>query len=357
MISAKTLEYFSAALRSEIDECENFGEYINKFSASVASMLSKVVPAASNSFENEYLTCPCETFFANPGKCARPLICMLANCAFNGKVRDSIMSAIAIETFQNAALIHDDIADDATSRRNKPCLHIAESLGIALNAGDFALSLVDDFIMHDTTLSDTMKLNVLQEISNMKLKTIAGQSIDIGWSRDNRFELAVEDYFTMATLKTAHYTCATPIVVGAMIAGAKEDTLARLRDFGIKCGLAFQIQDDILNVDKNSSDNSKDFALDIKEGKRTLIALHAINNLPATDSEKLKGILNKNDASENDLKIALSLIDEANSVDYAKNECKNLIDEANDIISDYENSNAALKILKSVPNWCLSRQL
>ena len=356
MISPETLNFFASAFKSELSECDNFEEYVRHFSGSFAALMARSVPPANSRFEQDYLTLPCELFFANPGKCARPLICMLSNSAFGGNVREAVMAAMAIETFQNAALIHDDIADAATTRRNKPCMHVTEGLGIALNAGDFALSLVDELVMQDATLSDNMKLKVLRELSDMKLKTIAGQAIDIGWARDHKFCLSEQDYFNMATLKTAHYTCASPIAIGAMIAGADDETLANLRTFGIKCGLAFQIQDDILNVSKNSEDDSKDFALDIKEGKRTLIAIHAINNLPAKASETLTGILNSEDASDNEIKIALQLIEEANSIEFAKSECEALIDEANDIISTCENSSCAFKILRSIPNWCLSRK-
>lgn len=160
----------------------------------------------------------------------------------------------------------------------------------------------------------------------------------------------------MASLKTAHYTCATPIVVGALIAEVNSKMLASLREFGIKCGLAFQIQDDILNVDTNSKDTTKDFALDIQEGKRTLIAIHAINNLPTSSANKLTTILNDDSNSENDIKIALSLLEEANSIEYAKQKCKTLIEEANDIISTCKNTNKAFEILQSIPKWCLSRK-
>ena len=356
MILPSTLEFFSSAFKAELSDCDNFEEYVQHFSESFAALVARTVPAANSCFEQNYLTAPCEAFFSNPGKCARPLICMLSNCAFGGNVKESIMAAMAIETFQNAALIHDDIADDATTRRNKPCMHVTEGLGIALNTGDFALSLVDELVLRDSNISDNMKLRVLRELSDMKLKTIAGQAIDIGWARDHKFCLTEQDYFNMATLKTAHYTCASPIAIGAMTAGVSDEILTSLRTFGIKCGLAFQIQDDILNVSRNSEDTSKDFALDIKEGKRTLIAIHAINNLAAKSAKTLTRILDSKETSDNEIKIALQLIEEANSIEYAKNECKALIDEANGIISTCENSSCAFKILRSIPNWCLSRK-
>lgn len=356
MISPVTLDFFVDAFNSELPECGDFGQYIQTFSGSVAKMVEKTIPQANSTFEDKYLTSPSRKFFENPGKCARPLICLLANSAFGGNVKEAVVAAMAVEAFQNAALIHDDIADDATTRRNEPCLHISEGLGIALNAGDFALSLVDELVMSDTNLSDNMKLMVLQELNNMKLKTIAGQAIDIGWARDHKFDLKVSDYFNMATLKTAHYTCATPIVVGAMIAGENKKALSLLREFGAKCGLAFQIQDDILNIDKSSKDSSKDFALDIKEGKRTLIVIHAINHLPTSKSEKLAEILDCPNKTEKDIEQALALINEANSIEFAKEKCKSLIDESNDIISFCENSSCAYKIMCTIPNWCLNRK-
>lgn len=356
MISFEQTNSFSNIFKNKISECTDFGSFIHQLSPIFAEVMACQITKTKNSFEEKYLFTPLTSFFSNSGKCARPLICLLSNYSFAGEVSSALSSAVAIETFQNAALIHDDIADDATIRREKKCLHVSEGLGIALNSGDYALSLVDRLVLEDKHLSDELKLKILKEMSNMKLNTIKGQAIDIGWARDHKFDQQIDDYENMATLKTAHYTCSTPIVIGAMIAGVNGESLNNLRAFGIKCGLAFQIQDDILNVDENSKDDSKDFALDIKTGKRTIIVIHAINNLSTKGKNRLIEILDSQNNTSEDIEEALFLINSTGSIGYSKTKCETLINEANDIIITVEKGYKGLEILKSMPNWCLSRK-
>lgn len=355
MMTAEQIDSFTDSFVAKMSNFADFGEFVYGNSDDIASLINDALPSSEYCFKNEYLFDPLQSFFSNHGKCARPLTCLLANIAFDGKVKNAVLTAVTLEVFQNAALIHDDIADGATTRRDKECLHLTDGLGTALNAGDFALSYVDELVFQDKDLPDALKLKILRQLTNMKLLTITGQAIDIGWARDHKFDLKIEDYEIMATLKTAHYTCATPIVLGAMIAGADNETLMLLELFGQKCGLAFQIQDDILNVDESQKDCSKDFALDIVSGKRTLIAIHAIHNLLGKHRDRLIEILDAENNTPEEIEEALFLIKTTDSIDYAKMRCCELTDEANDIILSCERKNDAYEILKSIPDWCKNR--
>ena len=115
-----------------------------------------------------------------------------------------------------------------------------------------------------------MKLRVLKELVDMTTRTIEGQALDIGWARDDRFDLTVEDYLLMANHKTAFYSGAVPLAIGSIIGGGSETQTATLRAFGLASGLAFQIQDDVLNLVGTREATKKDFRSDITEGKRTL---------------------------------------------------------------------------------------
>jgi len=223
-----------------------------------------------------YLYTPLAEFSANSGKRHRPIICMLACEAVGGDPTLALRSASAIEHFHTAALIHDDIQDDAETRRGEPCFHVKEGVALAINAGDLALSLVTGSVVTDPYLDDSVKIAVLNELVKMTTRTIEGQALDIGWARDNRFDLDVNDYLVMARHKTAFYSGAIPLAVGAIIGGASTSMIEALRSFGLAAGLAFQIQDDLINL--TGSDRSKDFRIDITEGKRTLMVVHALNN-------------------------------------------------------------------------------
>ena len=123
----------------------------------------------------------------------------------------------------------------------------------------------------------------------MTTRTIEGQALDIGWARDDRFDLTVEDYLLMANHKTAYYSGAVPLAVGAIVGGGSETQIATLRAFGMGTGLAFQIQDDVLNLVGTRESTKKDFRSDITEGKRTLVAVHALQH--SERRERLLAIL------------------------------------------------------------------
>ena len=213
-----------------------------------------------------YLYAPLGRFSANAGKRHRPLICMLACQAVGGDFHAAISAAAAIEHFQSAALIHDDIADNGQLRRGEPCMYLTEGEGIAINCGDLALSLVTGTVLDDDSLDNHMKIRLLHELVDMTTRTIEGQALDLGWVRDQRFDLTVDDYLRMATLKTAYYSGATPLACGAIIGRGSSEQVEALRAFGLNTGLAFQIQDDLLNLVGKKEARNKDFRSDITEG-------------------------------------------------------------------------------------------
>ncbi len=160
-----------------------------------------------------YLYGPLAEYSANAGKRHRPSsACSRAKRSAGFRLGGS--SAAAIEHFHTAALIHDDIEDASQTRRGEPCLHVREGEGLAINAGDLALSLVTGTVVDDPDLDDATKLRVLHELVEMTTRTIEGQALDIGWARDDRFDLTTDDYLLMANHKTAFYSGAVPLAVG-----------------------------------------------------------------------------------------------------------------------------------------------
>jgi geranylgeranyl diphosphate synthase type I len=213
--------------------------------------------------------------------------------------------------------------DSSLTRRGVPCLHVAEGDALAINAGDLALSLVTGTVVGDKTLDPEVRLRVLQELVDMTTRTIEGQALDIGWARDDRFDLTVEDYLLMADHKTAYYSGAVPLAVGAIVGGGTDVQIEALRGFGMATGLAFQIQDDVLNLVGTREATKKDFRSDVTEGKRTLAAVHALQHSAKRD--RLLQILASRAEDPKVLDEAVAIMREAGSIDFARTYARDLV--------------------------------
>jgi geranylgeranyl diphosphate synthase type I len=293
-----------------------FELYLSRMSKKFDAYLADFFTNGTHSDMRLYLYDPLRAFTANAGKRHRPLICLLACEAVGGDPKAAWPSAAAIEHFHTAALVHDDIEDASQSRRGLPCMHIAEGEGLAINAGDLALSLVCGTVVDDPGLDDATKLRVLSELVAMTTRTIEGQALDIGWARDDRFDLSVEDYLVMANHKTAFYSGGVPLAVGAIIGGGTDDQIEALRAFGMAAGLAFQIQDDVLNLVGTREATKKDFRSDIAEGKRTLVAIHALRH--SAESERLLQILSARSGETDELAEAVRIMTDSGSIVFAQ---------------------------------------
>lgn len=329
-----------------------FVDYLAEFASEMNEFVCSLIPRDEDASINKYLYDPLLEFCQNGGKCSRPLTCLLGTLVLGGNPDKAMRSAAAIELFQDAALIHDDIADEAQTRRNKPCLHVTEGTGNALNAGDFGLVLIDEIILEDDGLNPNELIVVLNQLYEMKRLTIEGQAIDLAWARDEVYDLTTQDYFNMATLKTAYYTCAYPLSIGSLLAGTYIEIVESLFKFGLKCGLAFQIKDDLLNV---TSESTKDFALDITEGKRTLMAIHSLNNLGVGDKALLTEILKAKTTNSAEIREAISLMQRAGSIEFAQQQIDSLIAESKEYLFQYTKPSHARDILEDMANWCSQR--
>lgn len=300
-----------------------------------------------------YLYDPVAQFTSNAGKRHRPLICLLACEAVGGDPKRAWPSAAAIEHFHTAALIHDDIEDCSLTRRDEPCMHVREGDGIAINAGDLALSLVCGTVVADDGLDDAVKLRVLAELVTMTTRTIEGQALDIGWARDGRFDLTVDDYLLMARHKTAYYSGGVPLAVGAIIGGASEEQVEVLREFGMAAGLAFQIQDDVLNLTGTKESTRKDFRSDITEGKRTLVAVHALQH--AAERERLLELLSGGVSECAAKEEAVAIMRSSASIEFAEKYALELISGAKVSLKEALLPSKARELLLSMADFFVKR--
>jgi geranylgeranyl diphosphate synthase type I len=187
----------------------------------------------------------------------------------------------------------------------------------------------------------------------MTTRTIEGQALDIGWARDGRFDLSIDDYLLMAAHKTAYYSGATPLAVGAIVGGGSEDEIETLRAFGMATGLAFQIQDDILNLVGKKEAVRKDFRSDIIEGKRTLIAVFAIQH--SGRSDELIAILSSHTTQPAVLATAVAIMQEAGSFEFAHSYATGLVDQAKTALAEALRPSRARELLLSMADFFVSR--
>ena len=333
----------------------DFENYLERYAERVGDLVNAYIPKGSHPDMDKYLYAPMLKFSRNGGKRHRPLICFMACMAVGGDPSKAVSAAAAIEHFHTAALIHDDIADEAELRRGEPCLYLEEGLGLAINMGDLGLQLVNGTVVKDPNLDDSTKVRVLTELIDMTRRTIEGQALDIGWSRDCRYDIVPEDYLVMATCKTAHYSGAVPLAIGAIIGGGTETQIEGLRNYGLDTGLAFQIQDDLLNLIGKVESTKKGFRDDITEGKRTLVVVHALQNLDGADRERLIEILSSHTRDTAELDEAVALMNQAGSIDYARNYAENLTSIAKNRLIDMIDPSPSRDLLVSMADWFVSR--
>ncbi len=333
---------FSTYLRENVGEVNRFlaGAFVGK--AEVADL-------------ERYLYGPLAAYTENGGKRHRPLICMLAASAVGGDAMRALPFGAAIEHFQTAALIHDDIADRGQLRRGMPCMHITEGEGIAINCGDLALVTATATVLGDASLPDGLKLALLSELTEMMRRTTEGQALDLGWVRDRRFDLTCDDYLRMATLKTAFYSGAVPLACGALIGGGTAEQVEGLRAFGLETGLAFQIQDDLLNLMGDKESKDKDFRSDVTEGKRTLVAVHALEHLAAPERQELEAILQGGTDDPGKLERAVELFGRAGSIEHARARALELVRSAKARLEPLGLADGPREVLLSMADFFVER--
>ena len=297
-----------------------------------------------------------DEFISRGGKRVRPAMAMLACSATGGDPHKALTGGCAVEVFHVAALLHDDIMDDSLLRREQPCAHILHGIPLTINAGDYALGLVCTVVVRDPLLTDSVKIAVLDTIGEMSARTVEGQALDVGWVRDNVYNLTPDDYFVMALCKTGYYSGIAPLKIGGIIAGAGDDEIEALVGFGKNSSIAFQIQDDLLNILGDERTMGKDYLSDIFEGKRTLMAIHCLTEASPADKERLIGLLRGGqDKSRERAAEVLTLMQKYGSVDYARSYAHNLIREACTYLAALPNSKSR-DILASMADFFLERE-
>jgi geranylgeranyl diphosphate synthase type II len=254
------------------------------------------------------------------GKMLRPSLCLATARAFGAEEDDAISSAVAIELLHNAILIHDDIEDASEQRRGRPTLHALHGVPLALNAGDMLTLLSWQPLKSNLArMPQTIALDIFEETERTAWECAEGQALDLGWRRENRFDLNDADYLTMVCKKTCWLGMIHPSRVGALIGTYSKSRFKALFRFGFLFGAAFQITDDLLNLEAQSI-YGKECNGDIWEGKRTLILSHVYRVASAADRARIVAAFRspRSERRPEDVQWIRERMDAAGSLDYAR---------------------------------------
>lgn len=261
------------------------------------------------------------------GKGFRPGLCLAVNKIFGGNDGDAMNTAVALELYHNAFLVHDDIEDESEDRRGLPTMHAEFGIPIALNVGDAMNVLTIKPLMNNMhTLGPQLTWIIFNEIEHMVLESVEGQAMELGWRRDNTCKLKEEDYMQMILKKTCWYTCIHPIRLGALIGSKGKVDADIFNRFGYYLGAAFQIQDDLLNLEGERKKYGKEIGGDILEGKRTLMIIHLLNNCNSKERKEMKQflLLPRKERTPEKTALVMEWMYKYNCFDYGKNAAKNL---------------------------------
>ncbi len=294
---------------------------------------------------------PCRYFLKLGGKRLRPVMCLMANELFDKINEDAWHGAFGIELFHNFTLIHDDIEDNSQMRRGKPCLHIRHGVPLALNAGDGLFMMVWRAAL---SIRSPRAAQIQSTLLSSFTAVLEGQARELGWNQRHDWDLSVDDYLGMAGGKTAALVQAS-CEVGALCAGAKPAQIKALSSYGHSIGIAFQIQDDILNLVGEEEKYKKEIGGDIHEGKRTLMVMHALPRLSAPNAKRLRAILDSQSAQSADIDWAIQQLQSTGSIDYASDYAKKLVEDAQTQLSKLP-KNSAREELEDVAKFIIERE-
>ena len=233
-------------------------------------------------------------FLGRSGKGLRPALCIATARALGGRGEHAVPAAAGLEMLHNGFLVHDDIEDESETRRGYPTMHRRAGVPIAVNTGD-AMNALSMRLFRQTgeRLGPLGALRILDEVDHLIIETLEGQAMELGWMRDNDLAVGPLDYMRLVLKKTAWYSFIHPMRIGALVANAEDRNLVRFDAFGFLIGLAFQITDDVLNLNGSLERYGKEIDGDLWEGKRTLLLSHALAHATSSERDWIAGFLGR----------------------------------------------------------------
>lgn len=315
-----------------------------------------------------------EDYTLRSGKRIRPACVIAGYKGVGGKKHKEIVSAsLSIEALQSYLLVHDDIMDEDPLRRGGPSLHkmyedyhrkelngkkhkkFGESMGII--AGDLANSFAIDQLTKSDFDSET-KLKALKKFEQIHRYTGFGQALDAISENKAVDKIVEDDVLTVHRLKTAHYTIAGPLELGAVLGNGTEEQKKVLRDYGMNVGKGFQVYDDMLGLFGEKEKLGKPVDSDLKEGKRTILILKALEKGNEEQRQKIKNALGNPDITREDIEEVRKIVKETGSYEYSRKLTIDLVKKGKNIIKNTDKIDPEIvEFLLGIADYIITREV
>jgi geranylgeranyl diphosphate synthase type II len=264
------------------------------------------------------------------GKRIRPILLLLACDALKGSIDEALPAAAAVELMHNFTLVHDDMMDRDVTRRGRPTVHHQWDNDVALLAGDGLLTMAYRSLLR--TRSPNLQ-RMAQVFTDGILELCEGQALDREF--EQRDDVTMAQYLGMIMKKTARLL-AVCTEIGALLAGAAAGQIRLLRQFGEHLGLAFQIQDDLLDITSSQEILGKDFGSDVKRRKRTFLYTHVMVEGKSQHRQALKNLFQKPSTTKSDILAAQQIFLDAGAIAAAETAVRKHLQKAGHCLTELE---------------------
>jgi geranylgeranyl diphosphate synthase type I len=260
------------------------------------------------------------------GKRLRPLLATIVCEAFEGDPDRAIPYGVALEMVHNFTLVHDDVMDEDDTRRGMKTVHCEYGVPEAILAGDAMFARAFEIVL-ESEVDDSTAVKLVEILARSVRLLADGQQMDLDF--EERDIVSPDEYLEMIERKTAVlYSAAAQ--GGAIVGGAAEPPQEAMFEYGRLIGLGFQIWDDVLDLRSDQETFGKPVLNDIRNGKKTLIVVHALDTMKSPQKDQLIAVLGKKDATEEELRHAKDLLESIGSIDYASRVASEFVAKAKD---------------------------
>ena len=285
------------------------------------------------------------------GKRLRPLLATIVCESFGGDSDRAIPFGVALEMIHNFTLVHDDVMDEDDTRRGMKTVHTEYGIPEAILAGDAMFARAFEIVL-ESDVDDPSAVRLVDILARSVRLLADGQQMDLDF--EERDIVSPDEYLEMIERKTAVlYSAAAQ--GGAIIGGASEPHQEAMFEYGRLIGLGFQIWDDVLDLRSDKETFGKPVLNDIRNGKKTLIVVHALDTMKGPEKEQLMAILGKRDATDDELQLAKGLLESIGSIDYASRVASEFVAKAKDKLSVLKDSQHKA-VLMAFADFMLARK-